>query len=200
MAAPAFERPLRLFFAAAIGDPQRLAIAKAQAALRPAGGQSVRWVEPDSAHLTLVFLGSVEAARVEELLAVARSALAPCSPPTLRLGAAGAFPSLRRPRTLWLSLAAGADGLAHAQGLLASALETLGFAREARPFHPHLTLGRLRDTARPPEVAALATALIRLAPPDPSPWRVGAAGLYASELLREGPRYSLLGEAPLGSS
>jgi 2'-5' RNA ligase len=189
---------MRLFFAIALDDAQRLALAAAQDALRPQAGRAVRWVAPETAHLTLVFLGTVDAGRVDELLAAAEGALASIPAPTLRLGPAGAFPNVRRPRALWLGLAAGTHELALVQAALATTLEKLGFAREPRAFRPHLTLGRVREQAHSAEIADLAEALARLPAPAPTSWKPQAVGLYHSELLPQGPRYTLLGEALLG--
>jgi RNA 2',3'-cyclic 3'-phosphodiesterase len=188
---------MRLFFAIDIGAAQRAALRDAVAALQPVAPRAVRWVEPAGAHITLSFLGEVAAERTGQLLAAAQAALAALPSFTLHLAPASAFPNLRRPRTLWLGLAGQTDVLTQVQGRLADALVPLGFARERRPFRPHLTLGRVREGASPAELAALGATLPALPAPDPMPWLVDMIVLYHSELGPQGARYTSMGKVGL---
>jgi RNA 2',3'-cyclic 3'-phosphodiesterase len=76
-------------------------------------------------------------------------------------------------------------------------LVPLGFARERRPFRPHLTLGRVREGASPAELAALGATLPALPAPDPMPWLVDMIVLYHSELGPQGARYTSMGKVGL---
>lgn len=71
---------------------------------------------------------------------------------TLAISGLGAFPTPSRPRVLWAGVAAGADRIAALAGAVDTALARLGFPSEARPFSAHVTLGRVRDPRRDPEV------------------------------------------------
>ena len=122
---------------------ERLAAADAEAAARgrPAGGR-VRWVRMDGLHLTLRFLGGTVDEQVPEVSTAIDAAAATVSPFDVQVDGAGAFPNPGRPRALWLGIVAGAGNLAALAARLEDALVDHGWAREARPFRPHLTLAR----------------------------------------------------------
>ena len=88
------------------------------------------------------------------LLEAAADALASAAAPfEVALAGGGAFPSLERPRSLWLGVAAGADRLADLANGLTIAAGECGLVLETRPFAPHLTVGRT-DGVRLGPVAA----------------------------------------------
>src|SRR5690349_12357716 len=99
---PAGER-IRSFVAVDIAAPVRAALRALQAELAEAGAD-VRWVRAEGIHVTLKFLGAVEAARLERVHAVLRDILRAHPALHLRVRGLGAFPSLRRPRVLWTGL------------------------------------------------------------------------------------------------
>src|SRR5687767_14263834 len=72
--------------------------------LGEAPGAHLRLYRPEDLHLTLVFLGPVARARLGPLGAELPARLPPTAPLELRLGAAGAFPTRRDPRVLWVAL------------------------------------------------------------------------------------------------
>jgi 2'-5' RNA ligase len=94
------------------------------------------WDHSDKLHITLKFLGEIEQERAAFLEDAAARAAQSVSPFSIIIEGAGAFP----PRGLQLGLE--------------NECETAGFAREARPFHPHLTIARLR--CRPEGARSLA--------------------------------------------
>jgi 2'-5' RNA ligase len=117
-------------------------------------GDGVGWVKSANVHYTLRFLGDLEPAGVEAAQRAAVRAAAAARPFRVALGAPGIFPDARRPRVLWLGANEGAQALTGLSRALESALMTEGFSRADKPFAPHLTLGRVRDTADGPKVAA----------------------------------------------
>jgi 2'-5' RNA ligase len=98
---------------------------------------------PENLHLTLAFLGQVDAAQVESAGVAVRGAAEGRAPWRLRWTPAGAFPSASRPRVLWVGVDGG-DTLLEVQRVLAGALGDGGFRVEDRAFRPHLTLARIR--------------------------------------------------------
>ena len=120
----------------------REALARAARELPVVG--DVRWVKPENVHITLKFLGEVG----EEDLARVAEALGPVSerhsPFEALVSGFGAFPSVGRARILWAGIGEGADRLGALARDVEGSLEPLGFARETRPYKPHLTLGRAR--------------------------------------------------------
>lgn len=109
----------------------------------------VRWVTPETAHLTLHFLGDTPPEQVELLrLGLGQVALRHRAF-SLATSGLGVFPDLRRPRVLWLGLSGETDALGALHRDVGQALRSLGFEVEAGRLNPHLTLGRLRDAPEP---------------------------------------------------
>ena len=151
--APAGPDPWRCFVGLPLPGPHREALTRQAARLAGALASRITWTKPDNWHLTLRFLGDVDAAAVPALCsALAGVRFAPFS---LRLGAAGGFPPAGgrgAPRTLWVGLECGAEQCIRLAADLDRALEPLGFEPGDRPLRPHVTLGRVRKA--PSEVKA----------------------------------------------
>lgn len=139
---------IRAFVAVKLGPEVESAVAAFQKRLRRLV-QGVAWTNPDNFHLTLRFLGSNVPAdplrAIEEgLEAIAQSTRSF----TVEVCGAGAFPSLGRPRVIWVGLQESElQALADKVEALAVAA---GLPPEERPFSPHLTLGRVRVPVRSP--------------------------------------------------
>lgn len=137
---------MRLFIALNLTSKERQRIYRAARKLREAD-LPVRWVEHADMHLTLKFLGEVRPESAGKVRAAIERVAAKTSPFQLSLGGCGAFPTIRRPRVIWV----GAEATPELRCLkhdLEWELAPLGFEREVRAFHPHLTLGRARSSAR----------------------------------------------------
>lgn len=106
----------------------------------------IRWVTPDSLHITLKFLGEVADAQVEGIVPALGRVARSVPSFDVALGGFGAFPTLQRPRILWLGVQA-PDQLRDLQERVEDEFTPLGFPREERPFHAHVTLGRLKNAA-----------------------------------------------------
>ena len=118
----------------------------------------VKWVPPENVHLTLKFLGEVEARRQEEITGALAAAAQGTRPITLVVRGAGTFPNPRVPRVIWAGIEPDP-----AIELLADRVERsyapLRFPTEGRPFRPHLTLGRAARDARARDWAGVAELL-----------------------------------------
>ncbi len=137
---------MRLFVALNFPAKQRQRFFRAGKGLREAG-LPMRWVDKSSLHLTLKFLGEVRPERVGEVKEAVSSIAAKSPILDVTLRGCGAFPTMRRPRVIWL----GADATPELRCLkhdLEWELAPLGFEREVRSFHPHITLGRASKEAR----------------------------------------------------
>jgi RNA 2',3'-cyclic 3'-phosphodiesterase len=181
---------MRLFVAADLPNDARELIAAEQerlAAVVGGSAGSLRWVKPDHAHLTLVFLGDVADAQAPAVIeAIGRDV--PVAPFALTFQAIGAFPPRGAPRVLWLGVGAGGDALAALQREVARRVSELGVPLEARAFHPHLTLARWRESRPIDRERALEAGhrnVIARA-------EVTGATLYQSRLSPAGPRYTAL--------
>jgi RNA 2',3'-cyclic 3'-phosphodiesterase len=142
-----------------------------------------RWTPAANLHLTIRFLGHLEVAVAEEIADRLTGTHLPGF--ELALGEAGAFKRGRLARVVWLGLRSGEKE----SGALAAAVEAecqrAGLEREARAYHPHLTLARarLRDGTALPELPD--------APPTAG-WRAAELILYRSRLGRAGAVYEPL--------
>jgi 2'-5' RNA ligase len=136
---------MRLFAAITIPARERKRLYKASTPLREEG-LPVRWVDVDALHLTLKFLGEVPKDRVDRVKSSLAAVAAKSRPFEVKLGGFGAFPSLRKPRVIWAGAYASPE-LRCLKHDLEWEFAALGYAREARAFHPHLTLGRARPEA-----------------------------------------------------
>jgi RNA 2',3'-cyclic 3'-phosphodiesterase len=136
------EPAVRSFVALELDPTVRAAVADYLAMLRSTIG-GVAWSKPEQLHVTLKFLGNVAEPRIPALTDRLR-ALAGAQPPfTLEVRGVGAFPSVARPRVVWVGIRAPAIA-ALASGVDRCCGEE-GIPLEARPFHPHVTLGRVRE-------------------------------------------------------
>jgi 2'-5' RNA ligase len=143
----------RLFFAVAMTDEVKARAAEVQRELGKVTGRVVKWVDPALLHITLKFVGWVPENRVEDCLSVGREIAAASRPCRLILAGAGAFPKAQCPRVLWIGAAGDVDILAAAAEALDRRMAEVGLAEpENRPFAAHLTLGRVRQDARPPDL------------------------------------------------
>jgi 2'-5' RNA ligase len=141
---------IRTFVAVELGQPQRAAMDKVQDALkRERAGRYVRWVAPEGIHLTLKFLGGVDASRMAELQAALIEACRGIPPFRLTISGVGAFPNTRRPRVVWVGLEGDTATAAQLAEQIEAAFAKLGFPREERPFSPHLTIGRIKRDSSP---------------------------------------------------
>jgi len=191
---------VRAFVAVELSEDVRQALAAAQRAMQRQSPSGVRWVAPESVHLTLKFLGDVPIARLEAVTEAMRQVAAGCAPFDVTLNGVGAFPNARSPRVVWVGLAGDTAALLKLAQALETALAALGFPPEGRPFSSHLTLGRARDGMTMEERQRL-TALLARPPQVPSaPIRVGAIALMRSVLRPSGAQYTRLAEARLGSA
>ncbi len=155
----------------------------------------VRWVRDDALHGTVKFLGSVALPVLREMQAVLGAALRDFPACTVEVAGLGAFPSVHRPRVLWVGLESAA--LPRLAERVDSALAALGFAPEARPFQGHITLGRVRGR-RGLESLQAAIEARRTA-------RFGRCAIaeltaFGSDLRRDGAVYTKLWAAPFGGA
>lgn len=106
---------------------------------------AVRWAPPESPHITLHFFGAIDDDSAQRALDSVRPALAEQAAVRLHLRGLGAFPSDRRPRVLWCGVGGDLNALHALAAACHSALAAAGFVVDARPWHPHCTVGRPRQ-------------------------------------------------------
>jgi 2'-5' RNA ligase len=145
---------IRAFVAVELDAALRQALARTQedlrARLRQTGGPGLRvqWVRPEAIHLTLKFLGDIPEERVAEIRTSLTGVAAGHVRFTVEAEGLGVFPDLRGPRILWVGLADPGGAITSLRADVEAALTAAGFAPEAKPYHPHLTLARIKDGSR----------------------------------------------------
>jgi 2'-5' RNA ligase len=153
------------------------------------------WNRDGKFHLTLKFLGEIPRSRVESLSLAAGRAVEGLPSFKLVVEKPGAFPNNNHPRVLWI-------GLSDASGKFSDLYERLeeecareSFPRDERPFHPHLTLARLR---KPQGVRPLAAAHKAMSF-EPIALSVSELLVIRSELGSDGSKYSVISRHRLGA-
>ena len=192
----ATDRPLRLFIAIALPESWRTMLRDTQDRLRDAGLR-LRFVRPENAHLTLKFLGEVEAGRLPSLTDALGAVPDRHRGFTLELGDLGTFGGARRPRVVWVGLRGDLPALSALHAALEAALVPLRFPRETGPFRAHITLARTPESLPAAEAARIAPVLAGLGRLTGEPLAVGEFALMQSDLGPGGPRYTALASWPL---
>lgn len=159
-------------------------------------GVPVRWVPVENIHLTLKFLGDVSTANLEMLKTTLQGEVAGHNPFEISVGDLGAFPNLRRPRVIWVNVQAPAE-LSAVQHGIETQMARLGYPLEERPFHPHLTLGRVARTASHQDIQKISDVFSRYKVGFLGATRVLTINLYKSDLQPGGALYTCLYQAAL---
>jgi len=152
----------------------------------------VTWVKPEQLHLTVRFIGQADLELGNRILtALERPLLVPAF--ELTIEHTGTFPPKRPPRVIWAGITAGLDQLHALEREVRGRLDAIIPAGDDRDYHPHLTLGRVKNPAglRPPVLLkGLEQAVFGAV-------RVDAVTLFESRLSPTGPTYIALGRSPL---
>jgi 2'-5' RNA ligase len=165
----------------------------------------VRWVRPESFHITLKFIGEQPAERVEQ---IKRTLVGVSTPPiTVTFRGTGFFPSANSARVFWVGMETD-DHLANLAAAVDQATATLGIAAETKPYTPHLTLARGGSGAPHRRSGDRANAAFRrlqeklaaISPPEFGTMTAREFFLYESKLSPSGARYTKRERFPLGSS
>ena len=190
---------VRTFIAIELPPEVREALDLAQRALREAAArlgvrdelqQAARWVNSESTHLTLKFLGATPAEKLVEIETALARAGAGTGPFELKLVGLGAFPSPSTARVLWVGIAGDVEKLVALRDRVEQEVAPVGFPTEDRRFHPHLTLARLETG--PVLGRATSSLLADQGAVREVRWRVAEVSLMKSELRRTGAVYSQL--------
>jgi 2'-5' RNA ligase len=187
----------RLFIAVTIPEEVKAKMEEAQAELRCALPERVvRWTKRGQFHLTLRFLGDVDAPRVEALRDALRAACHGFSALRLRAQGVGFFPDLRFPRVGWVGVNDQADQLPRLQQAVEAATRDFTAEEPGERFTGHVTLARLKGLKRP-EAEALGLAAAGMAERLFGQWTAYKIELMRSELSPKGARHTSLAAIPL---
>ena len=193
---------MRLFVALDIDSEIRRRIGEFRNQMRTLA-PDVRWVGPETFHVTLQFLGESE--KLDEIRAALQQVKGTAVPMAFR--SAGFFPNPKSPRVFWI----GIESNEHLQKLansIGAALKPLGFERDAGPYKPHLTLARagsgrpkpVRGEQCAPGLLAVRAKLESLAPVEFGRMTAREFCLYESKLSPTGAQYAKMARYSLSES
>ena len=184
---------MRAFLAVSVEGEETVARLKALLAqLHEIRG--LRTVPLQQLHFTLKFFEELPEVKVAAAKAAAARAASASSSFSLSLFGLGTFPPQRPARVLWVGSADGGEKLVSLAGAVEREFALEGFAPEARPFSPHLTLARVKDPRAARDTAAFALANATF---DGGAVEVKELVLYQSVLGPSGAAHTPLGRFPL---
>ena len=199
MPEPPPAQPFRLFIALTLPEDVKAGMAEAQADLRQAvRGGGVRWTKREQLHLTLKFLGEVDARRCEPLAEAVRGACQCSAPLELRAEGIGFFPDLRRPRVVWAGVSDSRDQLPRLQRAIEAAARDFTAEESSEQFTGHVTLGRVKAIHRA-EAEGLARLSAGLGGRFFGAWTADRVEIIRSQLAPEGACYTTLATIPLAT-
>ena len=137
------DEKVRTFIAIAPDAALRQACADVAAAIR---GLPMRWVRPESVHLTLKFLGDVPVDAIPTIHQTLQQVAEGSTAFSVAVRGLGCFPNAARPRVLWMGLDDPRRELVQLQSNIESTLAGLDVSADKRLFRPHLTLARTRES------------------------------------------------------
>lgn len=186
---------IRCFIAFEVPEDLQDALGRVQRKLQRAAAD-VKWSAPRTIHLTTKFLGNVAPDAVPAVCDAMTAAAQAARPVDLNIEGLGTFPPQGAPRVVWAGLTGETEPLTKLVASLEEALaDAAGVAPESRPFHAHLTLGRVRSTRGADK---LVRAIAEAGPVDLGGFSADELVLFMSELTREGPVHTPMARARLG--
>jgi len=138
---------IRVFIAIELPEALKKELHELESQLKRSSPPVVRWVDPNSIHITLKFLGEVSEDSIDEIMLAMEESVQGMFPFKLDVREIGAFPNLNRVQVIWVGVSGEINKVIEIQKQIESNTEQLGFPRESREFTPHLTLGRIRNEA-----------------------------------------------------
>lgn len=182
----------RLFAAIRLPESVCASIHEVQQTLRrSARGSVVKWTGPEQWHVTLKFLGNVQAANVEALSSALGSVASGISPLSLSASGVGFFPQRGAPRVVWVGIHEPAERLTALHERVEAAVATFTNEPSESQFKSHVTLGRVKSITRA-DTDGLRQAAESFGKRSFGDWIAGGFELIRSELTSQGARYTTL--------
>ena len=190
------EKNIRAFLA--IDPPENIlqAMSRLQEKLKREISGRISWTKPQGQHLTLKFFGDISSEDVKNICSAVQNRVASGQSFNLKIEKLGVFPDARRPRVLWCGVTGDTEKLSIFQKQLDSDFAGIGFPAEDRPFHAHLTLGRIKDSRG---LTGINEALIKYSAFAAEEFNCTELILFQSRLTPQGAIYTKLAEFFLGA-
>jgi 2'-5' RNA ligase len=155
--------------------------------------KSIRWVRPENIHLTLKFLGDTKVEILNQISGGLDRVGGDNPQIDLNLNKLGCFPNPRRPRIVWVDVNGDLDSLLLLQKMIDQMLNPIGWELDKRKFHPHLTLGRVKNSLQVEGSGLPWGSQVK-----PVTFTVDSLKLYESVLKSSGAVYSIRHISQLG--
>lgn len=155
----------------------------------------IKWIIPENIHITLKFLGDTSETLVVTISESLLPVVSACEPFHITVQSTGVFPNQKYPRVLWIGIV-DSDSLIKLRDRIEVTLSLLGFQRDEKKFHPHLTLGRVRSQKG---MMSLTKELGMFHARQFGDFLVDHVELMKSDLGPKGPEYTCLCTLPLGT-
>jgi len=152
---------------------------------------ALKWVETPNTHLTIKFIGEIEEVILPVVKEKLSQALQNLKPYSIQISGLGMYPNKKNPRVVWLGIL-GAEPLVEIHRLINEKLVEIGIKADHRPFSPHMTIARVRQSAKPETVNLIGRTLSKFRVDPLNEIRIDQVHLYKSDLLPSGPVYSIL--------
>jgi 2'-5' RNA ligase len=178
---------IRAFIAVDLGEELRTALGRVQRILQRAHAD-VKWVKPENIHLTMAFLGNVSIDDIRPLETAMDRALRRVEPFTLKIGGTGTFGKPKHPGIIWAGIKE-SPPLTELHAKIVETLHAVDIEYDARPFSPHLTLGRVKSAKH---IASLLDKMEREKESAFGSVEIAEALLIKSELKPYGAKYTVL--------
>ena len=190
---------IRAFIAIETPKPVQVRLAEIIAELKLKSQSNViRWVSAENIHITLKFLGEVSSANLDLLTKMVQTEVSKHTQFTVTVGGIGAFPTLLRPRVVWIGIDAPSIITALQNGVESETVR-LGYTPEERKFSPHLTIARISHNASSDETHQVGQILSKYEVGDIGSYTVDSIVLFKSDLQPGGAVYTPLSVMPLKS-
>ncbi len=176
---------IRSFIAIEIPSEIRMDISN-QVKLLSKDDFSVRWVEKDNLHITLLFLGDVDYDFINKGTEILSTITKSQQKFKISLQNFGAFPSVKQPRIIWIGIKDGATELITLQSRIENNFVKIGYKSELKKFHPHLTIGRVKFRFTNQKIFETEY--------QSESFEVSSLSLFKSDLTPNGPIYSKINE------
>ncbi len=179
---------VRTFVAVLLADELRNEISEVQKQVKRLA-PNVKWVAPESFHVTLKFLGNVPEDALGPVFAAVEEAAKSFAPFELSISGLGAFPNAKNARVVWVGIEDGRHELAGLASAVDAKVASLGFPREERGFKSHITIGRVKTSRR---LDDLARGIGEIDAADVGRQIVPSVAVMQSDLRPDGPIYTPL--------
>lgn len=184
---------MRAFLALELPPHARQTVAVVQSRLRQTGAGAA-WVRQENFHVTLRFLGRIEEEQQQICSQCLLQRLPHLEPVRICIAGAGAFPNAGRPSVLWAGVRELHGALEDVFVSCEDAARAAGLPPEARAFHPHVTVARVRN---PRGCVSVAEAIQECSTLESDAFTVDGVALFESKLSAGGSVYRLVKRFPL---